>query len=105
MMIQVSRIMGIPGFKWLWFQLFLVVGRGEVSPLRRPGASPLGPRLPAALPRLLCSGRQKTHFMDSLRETLCCRPHAPVPPVAPNVLAPGRLRWPFRLPIALRQTP
>jgi hypothetical protein len=38
----------------------------------------------------LRNGRQRRQVMDSLRETIFCRPNASVPPVAPNVLAPGR---------------
>jgi hypothetical protein len=43
-------------------------------------------------PAACAAAGNRRQMMDSLRETVFCRPHAPVPPVAPNVLAPGRLR-------------
>lgn len=48
-------------------------------------------------PAACAAAGKRRQLVDSLRETVPCRPHAPVPPVAPNVLAPGRLRSPVAL--------
>lgn len=53
----------------------------------------VGTPLPSALPSPLATTGEKGRVVDSLRETVFSPVAASVPPVAPNGLAPGRLRW------------
>ena len=66
-------------------------GKGGVTaaPAR---SKPVGTPLPPALPSPLATTGEKAES-DSLREAVFSPVAASVPPVAPNGLAPGRLRW------------
>jgi hypothetical protein len=94
-------LMGIPGFQWARSSTSL---RGNEDSCAGQEQARWDPGSLRHCPAPFAAAGKTRRFTGSLRETDSYRPHAPVPPVAPNGLAPDRLRWRFPLPIALAKT-